>query len=246
MIDVRELKNYAKTKEMDSWQAEKEYLICMFLHSYYSKYDSAVFKGGTSFKLFNDLNRFSEDLDFYIKNPGKFRTEVHDALNRLMDFGIEFSIKKEEIFEKAYTITIKFKGPLYNGQEQTKNSIRIDAGYRIGLINRPEYLPLTSRFSDTPTTLIKVMDFDERFAEKISAIFSRQKGRDWYDAYFYHRIVKLNKQLLYAKIGQKPTKAPLINKREYTNDLKPLLKIFIDYETVIPTITKYLNAFLKK
>ena len=95
------------------------------------------------------------------------------------------------------------------------------------------------------TTLIKVMNFEERFAEKVSAVFTRQKGRDWYDAYFYHKIVNLNGRLVYKKIGQRPTKLPSISGKEYTKDLKPILTRFIGYETVVPAVKKYLKESLK-
>ena len=239
MIPVTELKNYARKHKLNLWQAEKEYLLKVFLYLYYNVYDDAIFKGGTSFRFFNGLNRFSEDLDFYLKSPQAFKEQINEVIKGYGDYGISYEIKKEEIFENAYTLTLMFKGPLYSGRRDSMNSIRIDAGYRQGLEKEPEYLSLVSDFVDIPSCLVKTMSLEERFAEKVSTLFDRNKGRDLYDVFFYKSIIELDVACVKKKIHK--TKLELTSESQYNRDLKPLLSKQIPYGKVKDGVLAYLQ-----
>jgi uncharacterized protein len=240
MISIEDLKKYARAKDLNLWQAEKEYLLNLFLYMYYSKFDNAIFKGGTSFRFFNNLNRFSEDLDFNIKNAKIFEDEIRTSLLDISNFGIEFEIKKFEVFDDALTLQINFKGPLYKKKNPYSiNSIRVDAGYRVGTILSSEYLNFNLGFTDFPLTLVKAMNLEERFVEKVSTLFSRQKGRDWYDVFYYKDIIKFNKKLFDKKIIN-----PNINKitqEEYEKDLSNLLSKNIPFESVKKGVFEFLE-----
>jgi len=241
MIGIPDLRKYATKWDLDLWKSEKEYLLYLFLYLYYSKYNLAVFKGGTCFRFFDGLNRFSEDLDFHIKNPKLFREQVLKTIHRFGIFGIKHSVVKEEIFESSFTIKVNLFGPLYNGNSHSKNSISIDAGYRQGLFMPPEYKILDSEFVDIPKIAVKTMNRKERFAEKISALFTRKKPRDWYDVFFFKDIISVDRKVIIKKIGKGNYHLNVISKEEYNKDLKPLLVNPIPYEQLIKEVKEYIN-----
>ena len=131
MISKEQLNEIAVKSGLSLYQQEKDYLLKVFLYHYYQHNDHAIFKGGTCLKYLFGLNRFSEDLDFNIKDVKKFQEEVKQVLKELELLGIQNYFIKEEIFEDAYICEIGFQGPFYKGTNQTRNKFRIDAGYRL-------------------------------------------------------------------------------------------------------------------
>jgi predicted nucleotidyltransferase component of viral defense system len=132
MISKEQLNKIAQKTELGLYQQEKEYLLKLFLYFYYKRYQDAVFKGGTCLKFLFGLDRFSEDLDFNIKNSTKFKRQIRTVMKDISGLGINNYFLKEESFEDSYTCEIGFEGPLYKGTKQTQNKFRLDAGYRAG------------------------------------------------------------------------------------------------------------------
>ena len=65
MISKDELKEYAKVKDFNLGQAEKNYFQHLILFGLYKEFGKElVFKGGSALTLCYGYNRFSEDLDF--------------------------------------------------------------------------------------------------------------------------------------------------------------------------------------
>ena len=73
---------------LNLYQQEKEYLLKLFLYFYYKRYNDAIFKGGTCLKFLFGLDRFSEDLDFNVNEPLKFRKQVRIILKDISQAGI--------------------------------------------------------------------------------------------------------------------------------------------------------------
>jgi Uncharacterized conserved protein len=77
VISIQQLRRIGQKTGLNPYQQEKDYLLKLFLYSYFKKFDDAVFKGGTCIKYLFGLDRFSEDLDFnIIISPEKFREQV--------------------------------------------------------------------------------------------------------------------------------------------------------------------------
>ncbi len=245
MITEKELININKNSELNLYQQEKDYLLKLFLYLYYKRFDDAIFKGGTAIRFVYNLNRFSEDLDFNIDiSPEKFQTQVKEVLKDLSTIGITNKLKKEEIFEKSYTCEIIFQGPLYKGTSQTRNKFRIDAGLRLKTIKNPEWKIINSEYPETKENFTsKLMSIEEILAEKIIAIFTRDKGRDLYDAWF---LLNLNTKINHKLIAQKlklfdHTKLNMENftkETEYNRDLKHLTQRIIPYNQVKNELVK--------
>jgi uncharacterized protein len=279
MISKEELNRVAQQTGLSLYQQEKDYLLKLFLHFYYKKYDDAIFKGGTCLKYLFGVDRFSEDLDFNInevnKNPNsnklrgifnvcsepkvttgnkvlnpsqtnKFKEQVHHTLEKFKELGITYYFRKEEEFIDSYTCTIGVEGPLFNGEKQTQNKFRIDAGYRTGTFKMPEWKIIKSEYPETTENiLIQTMNLQEIFVEKIITLVNRKKGRDLYDVWFMNNAgITLDKKLLSKKADKENVKLDFIKictKQEYERDMSKLTNKVIPYEQVKKEVVEFLQ-----
>lgn len=247
MIDKKQLAALTRETDLNIYQQEKDYLLKLFLYNYYRKHEDAVFKGGTCIKYLYGLPRFSEDLDFNIKNtPQEFEKQVADTLKRIKEIGIESHFIKKEIFPDAFTCEIGFHGPLYI-EDKTRNKFRIDAGKRTGTIRKPKWEMIASEYPETnPNILVYAMDEKEILSEKIIALMRRKKGRDLYDTWFLlKKGVKIDEKLLKTKSTQDGIKIKASNmpsKREYEQDMTKLTQQMIPYTQVKKEVTHALTG----
>ncbi len=247
MISKEALKKEAEKSNLTLYQQEKDYLLKLFLFNYYQDSEEAVFKGGTCLKYLFGLNRFSEDLDFNLKtSPNKFQKQVASTLKKINKLGIKSSFKKQELFKNTFTCEIRFKGPLYNGESNSLNKIRIDAGKRTGIKLKPKWQLIESEYPETPKSfLVLALDEREILAEKISALLSRNKGRDLYDVWFLlKKGVELNAKLVNQKAIEKKLKFP--SKKEYERDMKKLTRKTIPYDQAISEVKKRLKKVIEE
>ncbi len=245
MITKKELLEITKKSELNLYQQEKEYLLKLFLYSYYKKFEDAVFKGGTAIRFTKNLDRFSEDLDFNITiSPKKFQKQIELVLKEIKKIGIKNSFLKKESFEEAFTCEIIFQGPLYDGTNQTRNKFRIDAGTRISILKKPQWKVIESEYPETKERFnVKMMSMEEILCEKIIAIFQRNKGRDLYDAWFLlNADVALDKDLLKKKLkNKKLDKRNFTTESNYSRDLKYLVPRIIPYAQVKKEVLSHIK-----
>lgn len=244
MISREQLVSIGKTTGLHLYQQEKDYLLKLFLFTYYRLFDSAVFKGGTCLRYVFGLNRFSEDLDFNLLiSPKKFDLQVDRVVKEFRLFGIQTYFIKKELFKDAYTCTIGFQGPLFKGTEQTRNKIRIDAGRRTGTILTPEWKLISSEYPETRERfLVYVMNEQELLSEKICSLQKRHKGRDLYDVWFLLNTgVSIDASLLFKKVKTKTFSPVFPSQREYIRDLEKLTTRVISYMQVKKEVLKGLK-----
>lgn len=237
MISREELNRIAQQTKLPLYQQEKDYFLKLFLYFYYKHSQEAVFKGGTCLRHFLGVERFSEDLDFNIKNPAKFKAEVQKVLNDFQKMGINCFFLKEELFTDSYACEIGAEGPLFQGTAQTRNKFRIDAGYRLGTLKKPQWALIKSEYPETGENfLVLAMDFGEIMAEKVVALFQRKKGRDLYDLWFLVKAgIKIDQTLLDKKLKAEKLilkRENMVSKQEYERDLSRLSPRVIPYEQV--------------
>jgi predicted nucleotidyltransferase component of viral defense system len=193
MIDLEQIKNYFP-KEIAENQIFRKYvlkeqiqlMILDFLStSVYVK--KIVFIGGTNLRLVKGIDRFSEDLDFDCKDfsETEFFAMTNDVLQFLQrsGFRVETRDKPNEKL-KAFRRNIYFPELLFD--------MRL-SGYRDERFLVKIEMQNQGINYETVMTNIKRMGFFFPFpvpldttlcAMKISALLSRQKGRDFYDAMF--------------------------------------------------------------
>lgn len=158
-------------------------------------FSKAAFYGGTCLRIFHNLQRFSEDMDFsLLRTDETFAWETYfpyierefEALGRI----VTITKKDKRSFGKVESAFLKDNTEVVNLQFQTEKSLKIK-------IEVDTYPPLG--FAAEQRLLVQPYPFYTRcivpsdlFAGKIHALLFRQwksrvKGRDWYDFEWYIR-----------------------------------------------------------
>lgn len=221
MIEKNEILTIAKNLSLSPDTAEKDYLLGWMLHGI-SEHQSTkdwAFKGGTSLKkCFFETFRFSEDLDYTLKDNahldvdfllGVF-SEIAELLNETV--GIEFFPDrfKFKVIDKGNG-SFSAQGKIhYNGPLNRKHSVATikldlttDEILVLDAVRRKVHHP----YSDEPAQGIHAncYAFEEVVAEKIRALAQRIRPRDLYDVvhFFRNREMIKNPQLVYNVLGQK-------------------------------------------
>lgn len=182
-------------------------------------FQHASFYGGTALRIFYDLNRYSEDLDFtlnYIDESFTLDPFINKIKEVALSYGLNLDIvtknKKietpiESAFAKLNTyqtfISLNLSQSMINllhKDEVIKVKFEIDCSPALGFVNEIKWL-------DTPEfAKISVLDSSSLFAGKIHAILCRNykntiKGRDYYDFLFYiQKRIKPNMEYLKNKL----------------------------------------------
>ncbi|MDD3375036.1 MAG: nucleotidyl transferase AbiEii/AbiGii toxin family protein [Candidatus Omnitrophica bacterium] len=158
-------------------------------------YQTASFQGGTCLRIFYGLNRFSEDLDFILKETnGAFSFEKY-----LKNLSIEFqaygyqveivdrskaetTVKKAFIKDDSLGKVLQLQH-LKTDRSMSKIRIKIEVD-----TNPPQGSFFENKFLDFPfVCALTTQDIPSLFAGKIHALLCREyvKGRDWYDFLWY-------------------------------------------------------------
>jgi predicted nucleotidyltransferase component of viral defense system len=146
-----------------------------------------VFIGGTNLRLVKGIDRFSEDLDFDCKNfsESNFLAMTDDVLQFLQrsGFRVETRDKQNEKL-RAFRRNIYFPELLFelnlSAYREERFLIKIESQDQ-----KFDYLPKIANIKRMGFFFPFPVPPDEILcAMKISALLSRQKGRDFYDAMF--------------------------------------------------------------
>jgi predicted nucleotidyltransferase component of viral defense system len=232
MISKEELVDLKQKRKTSLYYLEKEYLQYIFLHAISRYGDSIIFKGGTCLRLCYGLERASEDLDFSTSlSVTKVREIINSCLKDFSLLGIEYFPLVEKEFEGNIRFEIKFKGPLYAGNLNSANSLKIDFNKNKTFFKTARVI--SSVFSDIPTFTIVALAEKEILAEKIRAIANRKQARDLYDLWILlKKGVEIDRVLIEKKLKEERVdikKINLLSKESYESDLKNLLNYVPDY-----------------
>ena len=217
MLSLKEIQNIAGIKGIKNiGNAEKDYLLDMILLliSRNTK-NELVFKGGTCLCKFYNLERFSEDLDFTLKEKLDVNILLDKILSNLSLFGINAEIKEKKEIYNSSLITLKIKGPLYTGNHLSFANIKIDINKKSKIELEPELKNYSSLYQDIPSFSIKIMNKEEILAEKVRAIITRNSARDLYDLDFLLKNkTEINLNLINKKLSYYNKK---FSKKEFTD-----------------------------
>lgn len=172
-----------------------------------------VFHGGTCLRIIHGTNRFSEDLDFFLKRPdpnfawgGFLEHVVRDGKGEGLIFSVQDKSEDKTAFKKAFLRTDSFGrdlAPVLPYARDTRKLIRvkleIDVNPPFGSTFETNYLAFPV------TTAITTQSLESGFAMKISALLGRAyaKGRDWYDFIWYvNKKIAPNQGLLERSLAQ--------------------------------------------
>lgn len=193
MIEIDQIKGYfpAELRTNTTFQKYmlKEYIQLMILDflSTSPYIQKVVFIGGTNLRLVKGIDRFSEDLDFDSKNFSQddFTKMTDDILAFLRRSGLKAETRdKANDKLKAFRRNLYFPELLFelslSGYREERFLIKVESQdqeyeYKPHIVNIKRagfFFP----FSVPPDSILCAM--------KLSALLTRQKGRDFYDAMF--------------------------------------------------------------
>ncbi len=243
MISKEELVELKNKRGINLYYLEKEYLQYIFLNAI-SKYgDSIVFKGGTCLRICYGLERASEDLDFSCSfNVSKLKEIVKNCLKSFELLGINYFDLIEKEFEGNIRFEIRFKGPLFNGNLNSANNLKIDFNKNKFFFKNAKVIK--QEFSDVSTFVLIALEEKEILAEKIRAIANRKQARDLYDLWILlGKKVEVDKDLIKKKLKEEKVTLKdirFISKEAYEQDLRNLIDFIPDYEQVKKEVKKLL------
>lgn len=146
-----------------------------------------AFIGGTSIRLIKNIDRFSEDLDFDCKSFSKkeFKDMTGGIIKFLLNNGLKVEEKERDDKKlKAFRCNLHFPELLFEmgltGHKEERFLIKIECQDKL-VEYKPEITNIKGCgfFFPMPVPSAPVL-----CAMKVSAMLSRQKGRDFYDAMF--------------------------------------------------------------
>ena len=171
-------------------------------------FDMAAFYGGTCLRIFQGLQRFSEDMDFSLLAPDDkfdFTKYFQPIIDEFAIVGCEVEIKKKDkkSFGKVESAFLKDNTDVYDVSFQTDKSIKI----KIEVDTQP---PLNFRTEQKlllqpHSFMTRCFTLPDLFAGKMHALVyrgwkNRVKGRDWYDFEWY---VRHNVPLDFAHLAER-------------------------------------------
>ena len=206
MISIEELSEIKERKKTNLYYEEKEYLQYIFLNAISRYFAYFVFKGGTCLRICFGFERASEDLDFSTNlKINKLKEMIYKCLKYFELLNIEYKIYSEKEFQGNLRFGIRFKGPLFQNDTRSTNTLKIDFNKR--KIKNKTTKIIQKLFSDVPMFSIVVIDEREILAEKIRALINRAELRDLYDVWILlNKGVKIDKKLLSIKLKEEKIK----------------------------------------
>lgn len=192
----------------------QEYILAALSRTDY--FTKAAFHGGTHLRIFHGLLRFSEDLDFALREPNssfELKPYLDKAAEELSAIGLkvevkdkskaDLTVKKGFLKDDSLIRLVQLQFPNLLGSRQTPRKIlikvEVDSNPPAGAVYQS--CDLSFPFTASVTNF----DLPSSFAGKMHALLCREyvKGRDWYDFIWYvGRKVKLNHRLLSAALDQ--------------------------------------------
>ena len=250
MISKPELKQIAEFRNLNLGQAEKSFFQDLILFIIYKKHaKELIFKGGTALSKCYGFDRFSEDLDFTLRDKNN---NIKQTLNLgLKHYNVVFKLSSKTT--KDFVSSLKYKlliqGALYEpGNEKSLCSIRLDFSTR----ETPELDSVTLKLRPIsnyiPMFDIIVMDKREIFAEKIRTVLTRNQARDLYDLYYLKNSVAdvelINHKLKYYNLvfsKQDFIKAIQNKKDVWDKEMKHLVKNYPSFSEVKKKLGLYFS-----
>ena len=210
MLNFEQIQNYFPPQIRENPALKKyivkEYILLMILfYLSTTKFVKKItFIGGSNLRLVKGIDRFSEDLDFDCKdfNTGDFAEMSQSVLTFLKRSGI-----KAEIRDKQSEKLIAFRSRIYFPELLFELGLSAykEERFLIKLENQNQEFEYATKMANINCCgffiSFPVPPDDVLCAMKLSALLSRAKGRDFYDALFLLAQTKPDYNFLAQKHG---------------------------------------------
>ena len=187
-------KNLPEEKQRNAKYEVTQMIALAGLHhgGFFSK---AAFYGGTCLRLFHDLRRYSEDMDFtLLQEDPKFHLENYfqPIIDEFKLTGRDVTLTKKDklTLGKVESAFLKDETDVYNLVFQTEKTIKV----KIEIDIKPplEFQTEYKQMNHPGTFMVRCMTLPCLYAGKMHALAfrnwkTRVKGRDWYDFEWYVR-----------------------------------------------------------
>lgn len=221
MIDDRQVRELADRFQTPADNIVREYFQHLFLSHLYRQKDAGrfLFKGGTALRMVWNSPRFSEDLDFtgLHANVQAIESILEKTLLNIESEGVRINIEEAKKTSGGYFSILQFEGGDYRGEIQLEVSLRTPSKAKGDtVLISSEFLPAFTLVHLEEKILVQ---------EKINALLTRAKPRDFYDLYFI-----LRSRLAFKEVFQKDRtlKARLLGAMDKTKlDAKSELRRFL-------------------
>ncbi len=217
----------------------REYVQHMFLNFLYKKADSErlLFKGGTALRIVYKSPRFSEDLDFssFSLTAAQIESLFLSTLSDLERFGLSVVLH-----EKSHETSGGYYGEAKLQIYEHAVALEINVNAKTGETVAGEYKLIHGDFA--PNYGLQMLPEAILVQEKILALMTRSKPRDFYDLYFMLRaglISPERREMLRQAI-------PIIETTEI--DFRQELEVFLpqDHQAIIRDFKQNLLSEIKR
>lgn len=204
VINRQEIFDFSRELGLAPDVVEKDYALGWLLAGIFQQpalRENWVFKGGTCLKkCYFETYRFSEDLDFTLKQPDHLRPEFLTGQFEAVagwvyeHSGIEIpaDTRKFELYtnprgQPAIEGRLGYRGPLQRRGSVPR--IKLDLTSDERLVLPPVLREVHHAYSDKPAAGIQALcyPYEELFAEKLRALTERMRPRDLYDVVHLYR-----------------------------------------------------------
>jgi len=182
VINIEAIRTLAAKLQTTELNVRREYCQHLFLSLFYqqSLTDQVYFKGGTALRMIYNSPRFSEDLDFSssLTDIHALEDAVVSALAEIARENVGVDIAEAKTTSGGYLAILAFRG------DDAEVAVQLEISLREGE-KRGEAVTIVSDF--IPAYTILALARDQLIDEKIRALLTRKKARDFYDLYFLLR-----------------------------------------------------------
>jgi len=182
MIDQDQIKKLAVSYQTLELNVRREYYQHLFLSYFYQQSNGGkvYFKGGTALRIIYGSPRFSEDLDFStdLRDIKILEQAILSTLQEIEREGIDVSLEEAKETSGGYLAVIGFE--MGEGVVLIQLEISLREGGKKG-----EVVTIANDFI-SPYTIVS-LGREQLVGEKIRALLTRQKPRDFYDLYYILR-----------------------------------------------------------
>jgi len=191
MLSKEFLEKLAIKKQIGLENVMREYVQNLFLSHFYTLGGSEkiLFKGGTALKLVFESPRYSEDLDFTgLEDNQLYERLLEETMVWLADSGVTLDLVESKPTSGGHLSILRIG--ILDRKLEIKGEVSFrkigDSVGREAVVINPEYIPPYSAHILSPLDLVR---------EKVEALLTRGKPRDFFDLYFILRSPTLRQQL---------------------------------------------------